>query len=82
VEHFCPGHTDGDAWVYFEKADVMALGDTFWNGNYPFIGNEYQPPLLLTYCTRREPRHGGAKSRPSPSSVCCPGLHLSQTPCA
>jgi glyoxylase-like metal-dependent hydrolase (beta-lactamase superfamily II) len=26
--------------VYFEKADVMALGDTFWNGNYPFIDNE------------------------------------------
>jgi hypothetical protein len=40
VEHFGPGHTDGDVWVYFEKVDVMALGDTFWNGNYPFIDNE------------------------------------------
>jgi glyoxylase-like metal-dependent hydrolase (beta-lactamase superfamily II) len=40
VEHFGPGHTDGDVWVYFEKADVVALGDTFWNGNYPFIDNE------------------------------------------
>jgi glyoxylase-like metal-dependent hydrolase (beta-lactamase superfamily II) len=40
VEHFGPGHTDGDVWVYFEKADVLALGDTFWNGNYPFIDNE------------------------------------------
>lgn len=40
VEHFGPGHTDGDVLVYFEKADVMALGDTFWNGNYPFIDNE------------------------------------------
>jgi glyoxylase-like metal-dependent hydrolase (beta-lactamase superfamily II) len=40
VEHFGPGHTDGDLLVYFEKADVMALGDTFWNGNYPFIDNE------------------------------------------
>ena len=26
--------------VYFEKADVLALGDTFWNGNYPFIDNQ------------------------------------------
>lgn len=40
VEHFGPGHTDGDLMVYFEKADVAALGDAFWNGNYPFIDNE------------------------------------------
>ena len=40
LEHFGPGHTDGDVVVYFEKADVMALGDAFWNGNYPFIDNE------------------------------------------
>jgi glyoxylase-like metal-dependent hydrolase (beta-lactamase superfamily II) len=40
VEHLGPGHTDGDVLVYFEKADVMAMGDTFWNGNYPFIDNE------------------------------------------
>lgn len=31
------GHTDGDLAVYFEKADVLATGDTFWNGAYPFI---------------------------------------------
>jgi glyoxylase-like metal-dependent hydrolase (beta-lactamase superfamily II) len=41
VEHFGPGHTDGDVLVYFEKADVMAFGDTFWNGYYPFIDNEH-----------------------------------------
>jgi glyoxylase-like metal-dependent hydrolase (beta-lactamase superfamily II) len=40
VEHYGPGHTDGDVWIYFEKADVMALGDLFWNGNYPFIDNQ------------------------------------------
>jgi glyoxylase-like metal-dependent hydrolase (beta-lactamase superfamily II) len=40
VEHNGLGHTDGDVWVYFEKADVLALGDTFWNGNYPFIDNQ------------------------------------------
>ena len=32
-----PGHTDSDISVYFKKADVMALGDIFWNGVYPFI---------------------------------------------
>ncbi|WP_158900199.1 MBL fold metallo-hydrolase [Burkholderia sp. L27(2015)] len=40
IEHFGPGHTDGDLWVYFEKADVLAMGDTFWNGYYPFIDNQ------------------------------------------
>lgn len=40
VEHFGAGHTDGDLWVYFAKADVLALGDTFWNGYYPFIDNQ------------------------------------------
>ena len=40
VDHYGPGHTDGDLSVYFEKADVLALGDTFWNGNYPFIDNQ------------------------------------------
>ncbi|WP_020655527.1 MBL fold metallo-hydrolase [Massilia niastensis] len=33
------GHTDGDLWIRFEKADVLVLGDTFWNGVYPFIDN-------------------------------------------
>jgi glyoxylase-like metal-dependent hydrolase (beta-lactamase superfamily II) len=32
-----PGHTDTDVWVYFKRADVMSLGDVFWNGVYPFI---------------------------------------------
>ncbi len=40
VENFGDGHTDGDLWIYFKNADVLALGDTFWNGNYPYIDNE------------------------------------------
>lgn len=40
VENFGHGHTDGDLWVYFKNADVLALGDTFWNGFYPYIDNE------------------------------------------
>lgn len=30
-------HTDTDLSVYFNQADVLATGDTFWNGWYPFI---------------------------------------------
>lgn len=37
IRHYGPAHTDGDLSVYFEKADVLVTGDTFWNGVYPFI---------------------------------------------
>ncbi len=39
MKNFGPGHTDGDVSVYFPKADVLVLGDIFWNGIYPFIDN-------------------------------------------
>lgn len=41
IEHFGAGHTDSDLWVRFPKADVMAVGDVFWNGMYPYIDNQY-----------------------------------------
>ncbi len=37
IRHYAPGHTDSDISVYFTKADVLSTGDTFWNGQYPFI---------------------------------------------
>ncbi|MFL6708518.1 MAG: MBL fold metallo-hydrolase [Massilia sp.] len=40
MKNFGHGHTDSDIWVYFPKADVLVLGDIFWNGVYPFIDNE------------------------------------------
>jgi cyclase len=35
--HVPRAHTDGDLIVHFQKADVVHMGDTFFNGNYPFI---------------------------------------------
>lgn len=35
--HVAPAHTDGDAIVYFQAANVVHMGDLFWNGIYPFI---------------------------------------------
>jgi glyoxylase-like metal-dependent hydrolase (beta-lactamase superfamily II) len=32
-----PAHTDGDLSVTFEEADILHVGDTYWNGIYPFI---------------------------------------------
>ena len=30
-------HTDGDISVTFGEADILHVGDTYWNGIYPFI---------------------------------------------
>jgi cyclase len=37
VFHVAPAHTDGDAVIYFRHANVTHMGDTFFNGLYPFI---------------------------------------------
>lgn len=35
--HVRNAHTDGDAIVVFQKANVIHMGDLFFNGMYPFI---------------------------------------------
>jgi glyoxylase-like metal-dependent hydrolase (beta-lactamase superfamily II) len=35
--HVPPAHTDGDSIVHFVKANTLHMGDTFFNGLYPFI---------------------------------------------
>ncbi|WP_237055316.1 MBL fold metallo-hydrolase [Microbulbifer sediminum] len=37
VQHVDPAHTDGDSIVHFRNANVIHMGDTFFNGSYPFI---------------------------------------------
>jgi len=37
LEHVAPAHTDSDIHVHFEKANVLHMGDTFFNNAYPFI---------------------------------------------
>jgi len=37
VTHVPPAHTDGDAIVYFVKANVIHCGDTFVSGGLPFV---------------------------------------------
>lgn len=37
VKHLPHAHTDGDSMVYFTVANVLHMGDTFFNGFYPFI---------------------------------------------
>jgi len=35
--HFDPAHTDTDIYIHFHKADLLHLGDIWFNGMYPFI---------------------------------------------
>jgi len=37
LKHYLPAHTDSDIYVHFIGADSIHVGDTFWNGYYPFI---------------------------------------------
>lgn len=37
VFHTANAHTDGDAVILFENANVIHTGDTFFNGMFPFI---------------------------------------------
>src|SRR6267378_2900684 len=37
LQHFAPAHTDSDIYVHFQKANVISMGDTFFNGMYPYM---------------------------------------------
>ena len=37
LEPYTAGHTDTDVRVTFREVDVVRLGDTWWNGQYPFM---------------------------------------------
>jgi len=37
LEHLAPAHTDTDVFVHFQEANVIHMGDTFFNSIYPYI---------------------------------------------
>jgi glyoxylase-like metal-dependent hydrolase (beta-lactamase superfamily II) len=37
LKYYGPAHTDSDVSVLFEDANIIHVGDTWWNGIYPFI---------------------------------------------
>jgi glyoxylase-like metal-dependent hydrolase (beta-lactamase superfamily II) len=39
MKNYGNGHTDTDLSVYFKKADILHVGDIWWNGHYPFLDN-------------------------------------------
>ncbi len=37
LQHLAPAHTDSDIYVHYEKANVIHMGDTFFNGTFPLV---------------------------------------------
>jgi cyclase len=37
LQYFQPAHTDTDIYIHFQKANVIHMGDTFFNGFFPVI---------------------------------------------
>ena len=37
LQHVAPAHTDSDVYVHFQEANVIQMGDLFFNGMYPYI---------------------------------------------
>jgi cyclase len=37
LQHFPPAHTDTDIYAHFQEANVIQMGDVFFNGMYPYI---------------------------------------------
>jgi cyclase len=76
VVHVPPAHTDGDAIIHFSAANVIHMGDTFFNGRYPFFdlssGGSYEGMIgavnaALPYVndsTRVIPGHGALAGKP------------------
>jgi len=73
--HVPPAHTDGDAIVHFTRANTLHMGDTFFNGRYPFVdlssGGSFEGMIRavdagLKYAndsTRIIPGHGALATR-------------------
>ena len=37
LKHYPPAHTDSDISVEFANENILHVGDTWWNGYFPFI---------------------------------------------
>ena len=48
VKHFGAAHTDGDVVVHFQRANVVHLGDIFYNGLAPFFDLQNGASFLKT----------------------------------
>src|SRR5258708_35868818 len=79
LQHFAPAHTDSDIYVHFQKANVISMGDLFFNGMYPYIdpgtggtitGNIAACDKILSLAdndTKIVPGHGPLRNKADPA---------------
>ena len=77
LRHVAPAHTDTDIFVFFPKANVLHMGDVFFNGLYPFIDSSTGGHIdgmiagveaglqIANAQTKIVPGHGPLATRPS-----------------
>jgi len=54
LKHYSPAHTDSDISVLFEEADILHVGDTFWNRDYPFIDYSTEAVSTVRFVRRKQ----------------------------
>jgi cyclase len=52
LQHVSPAHTDTDIYVHFEQANVIQMGDLFFNWMYPYIDPSTGGSITGTISTR------------------------------
>ena len=61
--YYPPAHTDGDISVHFTDAEILHVGDTWWNGFYPFIDYSTGGSIDgMIDATKANLGHAGAKT--------------------
>ena len=53
LQYFQPAHTDTDIYIHFQKANVIHMGDTFFNGFYPVIDTSTGGKVNGMHCRSR-----------------------------
>ncbi|MEO6632514.1 MAG: MBL fold metallo-hydrolase, partial [Mucilaginibacter sp.] len=56
--YFGTGHTNGDAMIHFENANIVHMGDLIFNRMYPFVDNSAGAsvkhwPVVLEQATKK-----------------------------
>ena len=51
LRHYGVGHTDGDSVVFFHQANVVHMGDLFFNGFFPFVDVDNAGNVLAVAAT-------------------------------
>jgi glyoxylase-like metal-dependent hydrolase (beta-lactamase superfamily II) len=81
LKRYLPTHTDSDISVYFAEADVFHVGDTWWNGVYPFIDYSTGGSIDGRSAVSSLPEQGRKNPHADPVMPCRSAASLCRTSC-